>query len=231
MHALVGENGAGKSTLIKIVTGAERPDAGDVRVAGPRRSGTWSRPAHALGIAAIYQQPALFPDLTVAENIALASNRRRVAARPVARTGRTCAYLAGASRHALDPARLVDTLWMPEQQLVEIAKALGGDARILILDEPSASLTEREAERCLTVRPCSARGRRRHDLHSHRLDEVFAIADRVTVLRDGNSSGTLRRAEAHAADSSAHGGRELSTLSEGDQCRSARRASRSASLT
>ena len=100
VHALVGENGAGKSTLIKIVTGAERPDAGTLTIAGSEIRHMEPARSRALGIAAIYQQPALFPDLTVAENIALALERpslwRRVT---VARTERTCAYLVGASRN------------------------------------------------------------------------------------------------------------------------------------
>jgi rhamnose transport system ATP-binding protein len=191
VHALVGENGAGKSTLIKIVTGAERPDAGTLTIAGSEIRHMEPARSRALGLAAIYQQPALFPDLTVAENIALALEPptlwRRVRWHERDARARTLLARLGTS---LDPARLVDTLSMPEQQLVEIAKALGGDARMLILDEPTASLTEQETEQLFAVL-----ARLREDgvgiiYISHRLDEVFAIADRVTVLRDGHSLGT-----------------------------------------
>ena len=152
VHALVGENGAGKSTLIKIITGAVSPDAGSLTVGGrvaPRMDPHTSR---ALGIAAIYQQPALFPDLTVAENIALSSERgsiwRRVDWRARRRSAAQLLDRVGASIH---PDRIVGTLSMPEQQMVEIAKAIGADARILIMDEPTASLTEREVDRLFAV--------------------------------------------------------------------------------
>ena len=132
VHALVGENGAGKSTLIKIITGAERADAGTLVVAGaPVRAHRPRDRARALGIAAIYQQPALFPDLTVAENIALALERggavapHRLAARRASARG---AARRGSARRSI-PTGSVETLSMPEQQLVEIAKAIGADAR------------------------------------------------------------------------------------------------------
>src|ERR1700761_1748985 len=145
VHALVGENGAGKSTLIKVITGAEKPDAGTLTVAG--QVVQHNSPAHAksLGIAAVYQQPALFPDLTVAENIALGLESggvwRRVDWDARGKIARELLERAGAE---IDPQRTVSTLSMPEQQIVEIAKAIGAKARVLILDEPTASLTDRE---------------------------------------------------------------------------------------
>ena len=191
VHALVGENGAGKSTLIKVVSGAHQPDAGTLEVAG--REITENDPvlSRALGIAVIYQKPALLPDLTVAENIALGLERRGAAriVRWASRRNRAKELLArvGAS---IDPDAMVHTLSMPEQQLVEIARALGADARILILDEPTASLSDREVERLLDV----IRELRRQGVGiiyiSHRLEELFQVADRVTVLRDGASVGT-----------------------------------------
>jgi rhamnose transport system ATP-binding protein len=201
VHALVGENGAGKSTLIKIMTGAVEPDAGTLVVAGrsvPKMDPALSR---SLGIAAIYQQPALFPHLTVAENLGFAlesvarwrridwNARRKRAAELLERVGA-----------ALDPDRLVETLSMPEQQLLEIAKAIGGAARVLIMDEPTASLSEREVDRLFRL----VKRLRNEGLGliyiSHRLEEVLAIADRVTVLRDGESIATRSRDGLSRAD-------------------------------
>ncbi len=191
VHALVGENGAGKSTLIKIMTGAERADAGTIAVAGRAAHDLDPHASRALGIAAIYQQPAIFPDLTVAENIALAlesghtwrrvdwASRRRQSTELLARVGAR-----------LDPDRLAETLTMPEQQVVEIAKAIGTDARILIMDEPTAALSEREVHGLFEV-IARLRAEGVGIIYiSHRLEDVLAIADRITVLRDGESVGT-----------------------------------------
>lgn len=201
VHALIGENGAGKSTLIKIVTGAVTPDAGTIKVRGDTVPHMDPRISKALGIAAIYQQPSLFPDLTVAENIAIALESRS-AWRTLdwkARSRRASELLerAGAS---IDPERLVATLSMPEQQLVEIAKAIGADARIVIMDEPTASLTEREVASLFQV---IARLRTEGVgviYISHRLEEIAEVADRVTVLRDGETIGTKRIDEVDRAE-------------------------------
>jgi rhamnose transport system ATP-binding protein len=201
VHALVGENGAGKSTLIRIVTGAETPDSGTLVVAGQDVRHMTPAMSRSLGIAAIYQQPALFADLTVAENIALSLEERgawrRVRWAERRWRARELLERVGAS---IDPDRLVETLTMPEQQLVEIAKAIGAEARILFMDEPSASLTAREVERLFVV---IAR-LREHAVGivyiSHRLDEIFAIADRVTVLRDGGSVSTRDRDQLDRAE-------------------------------
>jgi rhamnose transport system ATP-binding protein len=191
VHALLGENGAGKSTLIKIVTGAHQPDSGTLSVAGRPVAHLDPAAAHALGIACIYQQPALFPDLSVMENIALrlesGSPLRRVAWAARRARAQTLLDRIGAR---LDPASEVGTLSMPEQQLVEIACALGAGARIVIMDEPTASLTQTEQDLLYAV----VRDLRRNGVGviyiSHRLEEIFALADRVTVLRDGESVGT-----------------------------------------
>ena len=191
VHALVGENGAGKSTLIKIMTGAVRPDSGMLTVAGRRVPHMDPHTSRALGIAAIYQQPALFPDLTVAENIALAQEQgsvwRRVDWTRRRRAARELLARVGAS---IDSERTVSTLSMPEQQIVEIAKAIGADARVLIMDEPTASLTGREVEQLFNVIALL----RKHGVGivyiSHRLDEIAAVADRITVLRDGQTVDT-----------------------------------------
>ena len=191
VHALLGENGAGKSTLIKIVTGAHQPDSGTIKVAGQPVAHLNPAAAHRLGIACIYQQPALFPDLTVAENIALrlepGSALRKI--QWPARTTRARELLQRIGAH-LSPEAEVRSLSMPEQQLVEIACALGAGAHIVIMDEPTASLTQKEQHLLFAV----VRDLRRSGVGviyiSHRLEEIFALADRVTVLRDGESVGT-----------------------------------------
>ncbi len=214
VHALVGENGAGKSTLIKVMTGAVTPDAGVLVVAG--RSVTAMTPAssRALGIAAIYQQPSLFPHLTVAENIALALEAGSWW-RPIdwkAREARASELLARVGA-AIAPDRLVETLSMPEQQLVEIAKALGADATVLIMDEPTASLTEREAQHLFAVIERVRTAGAGVIYISHRLEEVITVADRITVLRDGETVATARRGEVTRADViRLMVGRELSTV-------------------
>jgi rhamnose transport system ATP-binding protein len=191
VHALLGENGAGKSTLIKVITGAEKPDSGTLTVDGHLVAHHSPAAARALGIAAVYQQPALFGELTVEENIALAlesaSLWRRIDWRGRRRQARELLERAGAD---IAPQRTVNTLSMPEQQLVEIAKAIGARARILIMDEPTASLTDREVERLFRV-IATLRGEGAGIIYiSHRLDEVAVIADRVTVLRDGRTVAT-----------------------------------------
>ena len=191
VHALLGENGAGKSTLIKVITGAEKPDSGTLTVDGHLVAHNSPAAARALGIAAVYQQPALFPELTVEENIALAlesaSLWRRIDWRARRRQARELLERAGAD---IEPQRTVGTLSMPEQQLVEIAKAIGARARILILDEPTASLTDREVERLFRVIGTLRAEGAGIVYISHRLDEVAVIADRVTVLRDGRTVAT-----------------------------------------
>jgi len=182
VHALIGENGAGKSTLIKIITGALTADSGALQVDGRPVRHNNPRIARSLGIAAIYQQPSLFPHLSVAENIALALESGG-AWRKVnwnARRARAIVLLerAGAS---IDPDRLVATLSMPEQQIVEIAKAIGAQARILIMDEPTASLTSFEVERLFRVIAVLREQGVGIIYISHRLDEIFAGADRITA--------------------------------------------------
>jgi rhamnose transport system ATP-binding protein len=201
VHALLGENGAGKSTLIKIVTGAHQPDSGTLTIAGHHVARLDPAAAHARGIACIYQQPALFPDLSVMENIALrlesGSPLRRVAWRE--RHTRARALLDRIGAH-VDPASEVGALSMPEQQLVEIACALGAGARIVIMDEPTASLTRAEQDLLFAV----VRDLRRSGIGviyiSHRLEEIFALADRVTVLRDGANVGTQRVGQLNEAE-------------------------------
>jgi rhamnose transport system ATP-binding protein len=191
VHALVGENGAGKSTLIRVMTGEEAPDSGTLHADGRPVPVLTPATAHSMGIRVVHQQPSLFPDLTVAENLALGVERthpwQRIDRRARRSRARALLMRVGAS---IDPDRIVGSLTMPEQQLVEIARALGADARVLILDEPTASLTAPEVDALF-----DALRRLRRDgvgivYISHRLGEVLAIADRVTILRDGRTVGT-----------------------------------------
>ncbi|MDB6168309.1 MAG: rbsA 2 [Verrucomicrobia bacterium] len=214
VHALLGENGAGKSTLIKVATGAHVPDGGAIVVGQRRHAALTPSTARAAGIACIYQQPALFPDLTVAENLGLrlepAGALRRVDWR--GRRVRALELLRGVGAEFSAEAEVRD-LSMPEQQLVEIAAAIGSGARIVIMDEPTSSLTRREQERLFgIVRKLRDDGAGIVYI-SHRLEEIAELADRVTVLRDGRSVGTFA---ADAVDPPAlihlMVGRELSQL-------------------
>ncbi|HEY7154926.1 MAG TPA: sugar ABC transporter ATP-binding protein [Gemmataceae bacterium] len=201
VHALVGENGAGKSTLIKIITGAHQPEEGTLEILGRPVSNNDPGRARTLGIAAIYQQPALFPDLTVAENIALgleppAAWRRIRWGERRARAEQLLERIGA----AISPDTEVRHLSMPEQQLVEIARSLGADARVLILDEPTASLSDQEVENLFRV----IRELKEHGVGmiyiSHRLQELPQIADRVTALRDGTLVGTYPVSEVSRDD-------------------------------
>ena len=191
VHALLGENGAGKSTLIKVITGAHQADGGTIEINGGRVAQLTPAVAHQLGIACIYQQPALFPDLTVAENIGVRLEKVRSFARVDWSARRTrAAELLQRIGAEISPDAEVRSLSMPEQQLVEIACALGAGARIVIMDEPTASLTQKEQHLLFAVvRDLRASGVGVIYI-SHRLEEIFALADRVTVLRDGESVGT-----------------------------------------
>ncbi len=184
VHALLGENGAGKSTLIKIVSGVHRPDQGSIRIDGQEVMFASPLEAQRAGIATIYQELLLFPELTVAENIFMGhAPRTRLGAidwpqmRAQAR-----ALLASLEIHDLDVNQVVGTLSVGNRQRIEIAKALSQNARILIMDEPTAALTERDVERLFAiVRLLRTRGVGIVYI-SHRLEEIFLLADRVTVL-------------------------------------------------
>lgn len=191
VHALIGENGAGKSTLIKIITGAVTPDSGEVQLNGTPIKHNSPALSKTLGIAAIYQQPALFPELSVAENIALGLERTSPWHRINWKERKTrAATLLTRTVATIDPEKTVSELSMPEQQLVEIARALGAEARVLIMDEPTASLAEAEVQNLYNV----IRKLRESGVAiiyiSHRLEELSVVADRVTVLRDGAVVGT-----------------------------------------
>lgn len=200
VHALLGENGAGKSTLIKVATGAHAPDSGAIELGGETLARLDPALARRRGIACIYQQPALFPELSVAENLALrlepASGWRRVAWSKRQSLAVDLLARIGAD---INPAREVGTLSMPEQQLVEIASAIGAGARVVIMDEPTASLTRHEQERLFGIVNTLRREGVAVIYISHRLEEILALADRVTVLRDGRSVASCTRAEVDEA--------------------------------
>ncbi|MDQ7250311.1 sugar ABC transporter ATP-binding protein [Dongia sedimenti] len=192
VHALLGENGAGKSTLIKIVAGVINADEGEVRLEGKAVRFASPREAAAHGIATVYQELLLFPDLTVAENIylghapktrwgALDWNAMRAGAR---------ALLDSLDSPDLDVDTTVGKLSVANRQRVEIAKALSHDAKLVIMDEPTAALADADARRLMDVVK-RLRDRGVGIIYvSHRLPEIFALADRVTVLRDGTYVGT-----------------------------------------
>ena len=198
VHALVGENGAGKSTLIKILGGAVVPDDGEVRLDGELLQQADPRLARLCGISIVYQEFTLVPAMSVADNIQLGREPRaaREAAASFARI-RACLDELGVD---VDPRVPVDRLSVARQQLVEIARALLTDARVLILDEPSASLSGREVERLMdVVKRLRAKGLAIVYV-SHRFEEVFALADRITVLRDGRRVETARAADVNRAE-------------------------------
>jgi rhamnose transport system ATP-binding protein len=191
VHALVGENGAGKSTLVKILTGVVDPDAGGVVVDGEAQRIADPQTAHRLGIVAMYQEPTVFQDLSVAENV-FAGRHPRTGARTVAWRSMKAHASEILAELGVDfgPDTPVRGLGVADRQLLEIAKALSSSARLLIMDEPTAALSPNEVEHLFgTVRRLRERGVVIVFI-SHRLEEVTALADTVTVLRDGKHVAT-----------------------------------------
>jgi len=190
IHALVGENGAGKSTLIKIITGAHAADAGRVELDGRPFAARGPQAALRAGIAGIYQEFNLVPAMTVEENLFLGrETARRGFVAGARHRERAAAVLAGLDS-AIAPGATVRSLSVARQQLVEIARALLAEARLLIMDEPTAALTPREVERLAAVLGALRAEGRGILFISHRLEEVRRLADRITVLRDGATLGT-----------------------------------------
>jgi rhamnose transport system ATP-binding protein len=192
VHALVGENGAGKSTLIKILAGAFATDGGTICFRNQIVERMTPGLSHSLGIAVVYQQPALFPHLTVAENLAFARDGGRLTHLADWRTwNRRAAAVLEELGTDIRPQDVAGSLTMPQQQLVEIAKALDVEAKVLVMDEPTASLGEKETDNLLGIVRQLRSGGVGVIYISHRLEEVYALADRITVLRDGESVGTF----------------------------------------
>lgn len=192
VHALVGENGAGKSTLVKIITGVYQPDAGEIRFQGQPLTIANPMVARQHGIAAIHQEATLFPDLTIAENIFIEHQPLNPISRLIdwRKMNEQAVQPLEQLGVKLDPRRKVRGLTIAQLQIVEIAKALSFNAQILIMDEPTSSLTLHEVADLFRIVD-QLRGAGKTILFiSHRLDEVFQIADRVTVIRDGHYVGT-----------------------------------------
>ena len=185
VHALIGENGAGKSTLIKVMTGVYRPDTGTVRLAGRGRDFRNPLEAQAAGISTIYQEVNLVPLMSVARNLHLGREPRRFGLVDVSRMNREAAEVLGRYGVDVDVTRPLRTLGLGAQQMVALARAVQVDARVVIMDEPTSSLEPREVETLFDV----IRGLKDQGIAvvyvSHRLDELYAICDRVTVMRDG----------------------------------------------
>ena len=194
VHVLLGENGAGKSTLIKTIAGVYHADAGEIRIEGKPVRIRHPHDAQALGISTIYQEFTLAPDMTVAENIFLGREPLRIRALSIVDRGqmnRRSRDVLATLDPQIDPGATVKHLGVAQQQMVEIAKALSLDARLIIMDEPTATLTSHEIDRLFdTIRHLKGRGVAIVYI-SHRLDEVKTIGDRATILRDGTYVGTV----------------------------------------
>jgi ABC-type uncharacterized transport system ATPase subunit len=198
IHALLGENGAGKTTLCNVLTGLYQPDQGYVEVRGePCRLGS-PRDAHEAGIFMVHQHFRLVQPLTVAENTILGWSRGRGMWFSPRRVEREVNAIARRFRMPIDPSAKIWQLSVGEQQRVEILKALYRQARILIMDEPTTVLTPQELQQLFTTLREMAAGGTSVVFISHKLPEVLAVSDRVTVLRSGRSAGTLRTAETDA---------------------------------
>jgi len=192
VHALLGENGAGKSTLIRIISGLHAPDRGEIRIGGEVVRLSSPRDARRRGIATVYQELLLFPELSVAENIFLGNAPRTRWGRIdwAAMRAKARALLEELDSRDLDVDAKVGGLSVASRQRVEIAKAISQDPRVLVMDEPTTSLAEGDVSRLMAiVRRLRERGVGIVYV-SHRLREIFALADRVTVLRDGACIGT-----------------------------------------
>lgn len=195
VHALMGENGAGKSTLMKILGGIYPPSAGTLHYQGRGFQPTDPRTVLKAGIALIHQEISLVPHLTVAENLLLGDEpRNRLGWIDRAAMRKRAQVLLSRLDDRIDPLARVQSLSIAEQQVVEIARALRHDARVLVMDEPTAALTEREATRLFAlIEQLRSQGTALIYI-THRMAEIERLADRVTVLRDGEVAGTLDRA-------------------------------------
>ncbi len=196
IHGLVGENGAGKSTLVKVVAGVHRRDGGEFLLDGDPTDFGSTAESKAAGIAVIYQEPTLFPDLSVTENIFMGrqpfGRGRRIDRAAMYSEAERLFTGLGVS---IDPRRPALGLSIADQQIIEIAKAISLDARVLIMDEPTAALSGVEVERLFTVARRLRDEGRALVFISHRFDEVFSLCDTVTVMRDGAYVDSMKIAD------------------------------------
>ncbi len=213
VHALIGENGAGKSTLIKILSGIEAPTSGTIRLDGQPTRLPPNGQAEALGIVVIHQELNLAEHLTVAESIFLGREWRRLGFLQISRMQQEAQRILDSLHVSIDPGARINTLSVADKQMVEIAKAISRDARVLIMDEPTAVLTSAETDTFFEqVRRLKAKGVAVVFI-SHKLDEVMALSDRITVLRDGQLIATVETGELTPdAIAEMMVGRELSNL-------------------
>jgi rhamnose transport system ATP-binding protein len=191
IHALVGENGAGKSTIVKIIAGLYQRDSGEMELRGESVDFKNTAEAKAAGIAVIYQEPTLFPDLSVTENIFMGrqptKSLRRIDRATMRRSALDLFARLGVN---IDPDRPARGLSIADQQIIEIAKAISLDARVLIMDEPTAALSGVEVERLFTIARALRDEGRAIAFISHRFDEIFSLCDTITVMRDGDFIST-----------------------------------------
>jgi rhamnose transport system ATP-binding protein len=196
IHALVGENGAGKSTLVKILAGLYTPDAGDFTLAGKPVAFRGVADSKAAGVSVIYQEPTLFPDLTVAENIFIGRQPKNglglISTSAMRKAAKALFDRLGVQ---IDPDRVAEGLSIADQQIIEIAKAISLDAKVLIMDEPTAALSGVEVDRLFQVARSLRDAGAGILFISHRFEEVFALCDRITVMRDGRYIATHVTAE------------------------------------
>ena len=195
VHALMGENGAGKSTLMKVLSGIWQPDGGTVRIGGAEVTITSPHAAQALGIGMIHQELALMNDLTVAQNIFIGREPRKSFWRlDEDAINRAAAEIFAGMSVAIDPRAEVSTLSVAQQQMVEIAKSLSHRSRVLVMDEPTAALNDREVGELFTIIERLKSEGVGIVYISHKMDEIKRISDRVTVMRDGAYVGTVEAA-------------------------------------
>ena len=204
IHALMGENGAGKSILMSMLAGVYQPDEGEIYIRGERANLSSPLAAIDAGIGMVFQSFKLFPSLTIAENVVFRSEptKRGLIDRQAA--NRSVAEIAEKYGLALDPTARVDSVPVGVLQRAEIVKALYREARVLILDEPTAVLTPQETERLFDVLRALKADGRTIILITHKLNEVMAISDRVTVLRDGRNVASLITAESSPQEITRH---------------------------